>query len=445
MSKLQRRTFLAGAAVAVAGARILRAAGANARVNIASVGVGGKGWSDARNATAAGAHMVAFCDVDQNGTRRGGFRAAAREWPGARPYTDWREMLDKEHKNLDGVTISTPDHMHAPITMAAMRRGLAVYTQKPLTRTIFESRQLTLAAAKNNVVTQMGNQGHNGKTYQQLVELVRSGAIGPVLHAHAWSNRPIWPQGNSRPKGQAKPPASLNWDHWLGVAPARPYLDKTYHPFNWRGWYDFGAGALGDMGCHILDPIVWSLELQAPVSVSANCEGVSREMFPSKETLSYVFPPTKHTIKSPFTVTWYDGGRLPAQDVTPLLKGVKLKNQGLLLVGAKGAILSAHSSTADVTLLPEKGYAGFKLPQAAGRDHTAQWVNAIAGNGATTSSFDYAGPLTETVLLGTVAARFPGETLKWDSKSLEFTGHQAATSLVKPVYRKGWEDKELTG
>src|SRR5438132_6735031 len=277
--RFSRRKLLASTTAAMASVTILRSgllqAAPNDKPNIAAVGVGGKGWQDI-NETSKGdaAHVVAFCDVDMGPGRRAkragsGYAGAAEKWPDAQRYTDWREMLDKEGKRLSGITVSTPDHMHAPVTMTALNMGLATYTQKPLTRTVHEARQLALAARKAGVVTQMGNQGHSGVAYRTLVQLIQSGAIGKVKEAHTWSNRPIWDtHGIDRPEGSSPVPENLNWDLWLGVAPHRPYVEKVYHPFAWRGWFDFGAGALGDMGCHIIDPVVWALELQAPTHVS---------------------------------------------------------------------------------------------------------------------------------------------------------------------------------
>ena len=217
--------------------------GPNDRPALGAVGVGGKGWADSLGASKHG-EIVAFCDVDELGKdRKGGFVEAAKKWPKAKRYTDWREMLEKE--NLDGVTVSTPDHMHAPVTMTALKLGISPYTQKPLTRTVHEARALTLAAREAKVATQMGNQNHSGANYKGLVDLVRSGLLGKIKRAYTWSNRPIWPQGHRRPKGSGKIPDGLHWDLWLGVAPERPFQKKIYHPFAWRGWYDFGAGALG--------------------------------------------------------------------------------------------------------------------------------------------------------------------------------------------------------
>lgn len=445
-SQTTRREFLRQASAATVAATLaypvgIRAAESREKINVAAVGVGGKGWSDV-NSVAAGANVVAFCDVDTGSNRRrGGFGAAAEQWPQARRYTDWRVMLDKEHKHLDGITVSTPDHMHAPITMTAIHLGLGTYTQKPLSRTVHEARQLTLAARKADVVTQMGNQNHSGVGYRTLVQLIQDGAIGKIREAHTWSNRPIWPQGIDRPAGRDEIPAGLNWDLWLGVAPERPYRRDVYHPFNWRGWYDFGAGALGDMGCHIIDPVVWALDLGAPTTVRYDGPSPHPETFPEWEILSYEFPGTRYTAGSTLSLKWYDGGKQPDPDLAPLAPGEKLPNQGVLLVGEEGVLLCRHGGKP--ILLPEDKFRDYERPELEPVDHYLQWANAVRGEGETTSHFDYAGPLTEIVLLGTIAARFPNETLQWDSPALRFTNGTGANDFVQREYRKGWEVEGL--
>jgi predicted dehydrogenase len=446
-----RREFLKTAAamatVTVLPSGLLKAA-PNEKPNIAAVGVGGKGWSDITETSKDGAaHVVAFCDVETGGGRgkkksSSGYGAAAEKWPAAKRYSDWREMLDKEGKRLNGLTVSTPDHMHAPITMTAIQLGLATYTQKPLTRTIHEARQLMLAARKAGTVTQMGNQGHSGVGYRTLVRLVQDGAIGKIKEAHAWSNRPIWPQGLDRPAESSPIPATLNWDLWLGVAPERPYVEKAYAPFAWRGWYDFGAGALGDMGCHILDPIVWSLELPAATSVRYEGPPPKPESFPTSEIIHYEFPAKKYTASGPLSVRWYDGKKLPPAELAPLPAGQKLPDNGVLLIGEKGVILCQHGGKPQ--LLPQEKFAGYQVPQLEPVDHYLQWTNAIRGEGKTTSNFDYAGALTETVLLGTVASHFADEQLHWDSANLRFTNMPKANDYVQQPYRKGWEVKGLS-
>lgn len=420
----------------------IRAAASKERPRLGAVGVGGKGWSDAVE-VAAGGTIVAFCDVDTSGNaRRGGYGGAAEQWPQARRYTDWRKMLETEHRNLDGITVSTPDHMHAPVTMTALKLGLGTYTQKPLTRTIYEARQLTRAAQQAGVATQMGNQGHSGRGYRTLVQLMQDGAIGRVKEAHTWSNRPIWPQGIGRPDASDPVPQGLDWDLWLGVAPERPYVRDAYHPFKWRGWWDFGAGALGDMGCHIIDPVVWALELGAPNTVRYEGPEPNAETFPTWEIIHYEFPGTSHTAGETIAVRWYDGGKLPPAELAPLPEGESLPSNGILLIGEQGVLLCPHGGSP--RLLPEEQFREYKMPELEEQNHYTQWTRALAGDGTPTSNFGYAGPLTETVLLGCVAARVPNETLRWDSASLKFTNSPDANRFVRPEYRRGWEVEGLS-
>ena len=426
------------------------------KVRLAAVGAGGKGAGDIRE-TSKGQIVVALCDVDQS-------RAAdtRKKFPNAKFYTDWRKMLEKEAKNIDGVTVSTPDHMHAPVTMTAMSMGLATYTQKPLTRTVYEARQLRLAAKRAGVATQMGNQGHSGVGYRMVVELIQRGVIGKVKEAHTWSNRPIWPQGLDRPPGSDPVPDMLDWDTWLGVAPKRPFKDKwpqtmgykgkkgsVYVPFTWRGWYDFGAGALGDMGCHIIDPVYWSLELTAPNWVKYNGPEPKAEMFPTEETLTYEFPGTKYTSGS-ILVKWYDGGRKPPRELAQMGvqesgrnkgKPRELPSNGSLFIGTRGVLMCPHGGGPQ--LFPAENFKGLDRPSLKGWDHYMIWTNAIKGDGKTNCPFAYAGLLTETVLLGVIASRVPDQRLRWDSESLRFTNSEKANSFVREDYRRGWEVKGL--
>ncbi len=442
MSNATRRTFFGG--LSSAAAMSLLPGGLHARrspnevPNIAAVGVGGKGWVDANGAAKHG-NIVAFCDVEQSGSRkRGGFASAAEKWPKARRYTDWRVMLEKE-RTLDGLTVSTPDHMHAPVTMTALQQGIGCYTQKPLTRTVYESRKVTAAAAKAGVATQMGNQHHNGTSYRSLVNLVQKGLLGKIKHAHAWSNRPIWPQGITRPPAIATPPETLDWNLWLGVAPTRPFAPGVYQPFKWRGWYDFGTGALGDMGCHILDPIYWALELTAPTTIL--CEGPQpkKETFPRTERILYRFPGTARTAGRTIEVTWHDGGNLPDPAECDLPADTKLPPNGCMFVGEQGVVVCPHGSGKLPRLYPEKTFQDLDFQVFPTIDHYGQWVEALKGGDTPTSSFDYAGPLCETVLLGCVASRLPGASLTWDTRSLRFKNNSEADGLLHQEYRKGWE------
>ncbi|MEJ2700920.1 MAG: Gfo/Idh/MocA family oxidoreductase [Sedimentisphaerales bacterium] len=426
------------------------------QVRLAGVGCGGKGASDIRE-TSKGQIMVALCDVDQN-------RAAStrKQFPNAKFYTDWRKMLEKEAKNIDGITVSTPDHMHAPVTMTAISMGLATYTQKPLTRTVYEARQLRLAARRAGVATQMGNQGHSGVGYRMVVDLIQRGVIGKVKEAHTWSNRPIWPQGLDRPAGSDPIPDTLDWDKWLGVAPERPFKAKwpessgykgnrdVYVPFSWRGWYDFGAGALGDMGCHIIDPVYWSLELTAPNWVAYNGPAPKPEMFPTEETLTYEFPGTRYT-DGTINVKWYDGGRKPPRELAQMGvqetgknkgKPRELPTNGSLFIGTKGVLMCPHGGGPQ--LFPKENFRGLDRPNLKGMDHYMIWTNAIKGDRKTNCSFAYAGRLAETVLLGVIASRVPGQRLLWDSEGLRFTNSDKANGFVREDYRAGWEVKGLS-
>jgi predicted dehydrogenase len=452
-TRTTRRTFLytttlSASGLWLAGCQALpgpraRRLSPNEKLNIAGIGVGGKGASDIAE-TSANNNVVALCDVDDNT-----LRAAAQKYPGARTYHDWRRLL--EQKDIDGVTVSTPDHMHAPIAMAAMQLGKHVYVQKPMTHTIYEARQLTAAARRYGVVSQMGNQNHSGAGYRTLVKAVQAGVIGKVKEAHTWSNRPIWPQGIPRPAGSDPVPAHLKWDLWLGVAPWRPFVDGKddgkgrrargpYHPFNWRGYLDFGVGALGDMGCHIIDPVFWSLGFNAPLRVWSEGPATNGETYPEWEIIHYEFPATRYTTGPTVKMTWYDGGKLPPRELVPLPANEKTPTNGALLIGEKGTLLCEHGKMP--VLLGAA--AGGQLEKVEGDNHYQQWTQACKGDGRATAHFDYSGPLTETVLLGTIAVRFPNQKLEWNSASLKFTNHDAANQFLHKKYRAGWEVKGLS-
>ena len=465
LKRQSRREFLRTAAAALGAGVVsesifvppLVRASSGDKVRLAAVGAGGKGSGDIRE-TSKDQIVVALCDVDLRRADQ-----SRKQFPDAKFYTDWRKMLDKEAKNIDGVTISTPEHMHAPVTMTALSMGLATYTQKPLTRTVYEARQLRLAAQRAGVATQMGNQGHSGVGYRMVVELIRRGVIGQVKEAHTWSNRPIWPQGRDRPAGSDPVPETLDWDKWLGVAQERPYKEtwpesvtnkrrrrNVYVPFSWRGWYDFGAGALGDMGCHIIDPVYWSLGLTAPNWVEYNGPEPKAEMFPTDETLTYEFSGTKYT-SDKIIVKWYDGGRKPPRELAQM--GVQesgknkgqpreLPDNGCLFIGTKGVLMCPHGGGPQ--LFPKENFRGLDRPRLKGWDHYMIWTNAIKGDVKTNCPFAYAGLLTETVLLGVIASRVPGQRLYWDFKNLRFTNSENANRFVREDYRKGWEVKGLS-
>lgn len=411
------------------------------KLNIAGVGVGGKGAGDVAE-TSVGNNIVALCDVDDN-TLAG----SLKKFPGAKTYNDWRRLL--EQKDIDAVTVSTPDHMHAPIAMAAMQLGKHVYVQKPMAHTIREARLLTAAAKHYGIVSQMGNQNHSNTGYRTVVKAIQSGVIGKVKEAHAWSNRPIWPQGHARPQGSDPVPKELHWDLWLGVAPERPYVGArsddpkkkgrgAYHTFAWRGYLDFGVGALGDMGCHIIDPVFWSLGFKAPQRVWSEGPATNGETYPEWQIIRYEFPATQFTT-GPIQMTWHDGGKLPPRELVPLPEKEKTPTNGCLLIGEKGTLLCEHGKSP--VLLGAA--AGQPLEKVEGDNHYQQWANACKGQGAATGHFDYSGPLTETVLLGTIAVRFPNQKLDWDSAKLKFTNFADANQFVHKKYRAGWEAKGL--
>jgi predicted dehydrogenase len=441
---LNRREFLQGGSLAVASVALAGCAttqtksgyqSPNSKLNIAAVGVGGKGRSDLA-ATSKGQNVVAICDVDDR-TLRG----AARTYSKAKLYHDWRKLL--EQSDIDAVTVSTPDHMHIPVAMAAIQLGKHVYVQKPMAHTIEEARAVTKAAKAAGVVTQMGNQHHSGTGYKSLVQAIRGGVIGRVKEAHAWSNRPVWPQGIERPQGSDPVPDYLWWDLWLGVAPFRNYVgakqgqkNGPYHSFNWRGYLDFGMGALGDMGCHIIDPVVWSLQLGAPNRVWSAGPATNGETFPSWEIIHYDFPGTPYCSGKNVRMTWYDGGKKPSTSLVPGATDKDIPSNGSLFVGERGVLMCSHGGKPE--LWPKGDFADTKLIEVPGNNHYQQWTEACKGEGTTSSNFDYSGPMTETVLLGTIAVRFPNKKLEWDSSKLRITNHAEANRFIDKSYRPGW-------
>jgi predicted dehydrogenase len=429
-----RREFLrksagAGAALAVSDLIVhpaeakTRSRSPNEKLNIAVIGIGGKGASDTDEVS--GENIYALCDVDDAYAAK-----TFNKYPKAKRYRDYREMLDKEDANIDAVLVATPDHHHAFASVMAMKRGKHVYCQKPLTHSVYEARFMMETARKAKVATQMGNQGH--PSYVRLVELIQSGAIGPVHEVHVWTDRPIWPQGLQRPTDTPPVPPTLDWDLWLGPAPERPY-NPAYLPFVWRGWWDFGTGALGDMACHLMDGAFWSLKLRYPTTVYAEGEPLLPESGPKWMIVHYEFP--KRGDLPPVKLTWYDGGKRPPED---LFEGKPFPSNGSLFIGSKGKILIEHGGPAQ--LLPEKDFAGFKgpdpyLPRV--ENHYRQWVDACKNGGVTGSNFDYAAPMTESVLLGIVAFR-AGEKIEWDSRNLRARNTKKADPFVKREYRSGW-------
>jgi predicted dehydrogenase len=429
-----RRRFLQGVmASAWVGSSVRRASAAsrsaNQTVNIACVGVGGKGASDLRD-TSVGHNIVAICDVDEQR-----LAAAAKDFPKAHTYTDWRKLL--EQRDIDAVTISTPDHMHAPVTVAAMQRGKHVFTQKPLTRTVYESRRMAEIAAAEGLVTQMGIQHHASARMKRIIRAIHDGVIGKVSEVHAWTDRPglFWKQGLPRPTQHDAVPPHLHWNLWLGVAAERPFVHDLYHPFHWRGWWDFGTGALGDMGCHLLDPVVSALELGPPETVRAEGPKPHSESGPLWCVVQYTFPSTPQTTET-VRLIWYEAGRQPPRELFQAPQDWGGSANGLLFVGERGNLFVGFPE--EPALFPQGEFANYKWPEIESHNHYREWTSAIADGGETSCPFSYSGPLTETVLLGNVAFR-TGATIEWDSPSMTATGVPAADRYLREPYRSGWD------
>jgi predicted dehydrogenase len=444
MRHTSRRSFLKTAAAATVAAplfvRNLLSQPPSRRVRHASFGADGMAGSDIGSiASHRNVQFVAIAEVDtaRQANARKRFANANVNF-----YQDWRALLDKEGKNLDSVNVSTPDHMHAPIAMSALQLGLHTYVQKPLAHDVYECRRLAEAARERRRVTQMGVQVHSAQEYRLAVRLVQDGAVGRIREVHTWSNKK-WGDPNPRPDRKDAVPASLNWDLWLGIAAERPFIGgQYYHPSNWRRRLDFGTGTFGDMGCHIYDPVFAALALTAPISVRSEGPAPGRHNWANDALIHYVFPGTRYTDGDTVRVTWYDGDQRPPREIQSLIAPHKLPDQGSILIGAKGVLLIPH--VARPVLLPERDFRNFRMPQVESANHYHQFINAILGEGRTSASFDYSGPLTEAVLLGGVATHFPKTTLEWDSAKLTFRNTPDANRLIRRTYRKGWEVNGLS-
>ena len=412
-----------------------RRPGPNEKLNVAIIGSGGRGGANLSGIASLGENIVALCDVDE--TRAAG---AYRSHPNAAKYQDFRVMLERE-RSIDAVAVSTPDHVHAHAAIMAMRMGKHCYVEKPLTHSVWEARQMALVARKYNVATQMGNQGTSTNGLRTGVEVIRSGALGEVREVHVWTNRPIWPQNIPRPTEEQPVPATLNWDLWIGPAPMRPY-NRAYVPFAWRGWWDFGTGALGDMACHTMNLPNMARRLGAPTSVVADLDSAGsvhiRETAPMGVTVTYQFP-ARGTLP-PVTLHWYER-RLPPPEK---LMGRRAQPSGFVIIGSRGSMFSTGDNGDRWVLLPEETYSDYHnpmptLPRSPG--HHAEWVAACKGGAPAMSNFvDYAGPFTEMVLLGNVAMRMgTGVQIRWDSQNLRAIGNPAADQYIHREYRRGWE------
>lgn len=433
------------------------------KLNIAGIGVGGKGASDLMEFSKSPyVNIVSLCDVDDRQAQD-----SRKKYPKATYYRDFREMLENEKNNIDACSISTPDHTHAVATLAAMQLGKHVYTQKPLTHNIYEARQLTEAAKRYKVITQMGNQGGSGDGVRKAQEMYQAGLIGDVIEAHAWTNRPVWPQGIPTPKGQFDVPSELDWNLWLGPASFIDY-NPAYLPFNWRGWWAFGTGALGDMACHIMDPIFRILPIRYPDSAECSVATIWKEMWNDTPNLDACPPASIIHLNYPRTdgkgnlrVSWHDGGLLPERP-EELLPEEAFGNWdgGVLIVGTKGKML-IDCYGANPRLLPTLRMNELDVKQTLPRvpeGHYLQWVNACRagyGNATTSSPFEYAGPFTESILMGNLAIRswmlknpnlkgwedkyLGRKKLLWDAPNMRVTNFDAANQFVQREYRSGWK------
>jgi predicted dehydrogenase len=434
---ITRRDALKGLGSAALGAPFaLRAQAAPSEtVRHASFGASGMAFSDIRSLTASkNLKLVAVAEVDKDRLAE-----VMKLFPDLKVYADYRELLDKE-KGLDSVNVSTPDHMHGTIAMAAMQRGLHVYGQKPLTQTIHEARRLTQVADEKKLVTQMGIQIHSHPVHRAVVATVHDGAIGKVKAVHSWSGK-HWGDRGPKPNRVDPVPKNFDWELWLGVAAERPFIGGGYyHPGNWRKRLDFGTGTFGDMGCHILDPVFGSLSLTSPLSIEADGDGPTADSWGLTCHVRYVFPGTKHAADN-CELHWYHGDARPPEGVQKLIGGRKLNDQGSIYIGEKGVLYSPY--IADPVLLPEEQFKDYKAPRPGGQDHYLQFVEAVRGNGQTSAPFSYSGPLTEMVLLGCLATRFPKTPLVWDTTAMKFKDNDAATKFVRRTPRKGWEVEGL--
>ncbi len=414
----------------------------NARLNIACIGAGGKGRDDTLSCAAEKnlANIVALCDVDEKNAGEAFYRL-----PDAKRYRDYRKMLEEMDGEIDAVTVTTPDHTHAPAAYTAMMMGKHVRVQKPLTHTIAEARLLARVARETGVVTAMGNQGHSGDAIRELCEMVWSGAIGDVKEVHAWTNRPIWPQGMDSALPERTVPDTMDWDLWLGTAPVRPY-NPGYAPFKWRGWWDFGCGAVGDMACHILDVAFWALHLGEAPRFSVEVvrqEGMTGQSPPLKSIIKYAFPKreTEHGAMPPVTVYWYDGKILP-----PLpegLAGEKVFPDGGSYFSGTGGVALAGGKDSKPRLLPSSKMDDFKrpdpvIPRIEGENSYRHWINACINKTVASSDFSYAGPLTEVANMGNVAL-LAGKKIEFDVASMKITNDKKANQYLTKEYRKGFD------
>jgi len=442
-----RRDFVKAAAAVssvLAAPAIVRGQNLNSKLQLAAIGADGKGWSDTTEmATHDKLEHVAFCDIDINRMAN-----AKKLKPEAPQFQDFREMLAQLGDKIDAVTVSTPDHMHAYCTLHALRMGKHVYCQKPLTHNVWENRQVKLQAAKPGLITRLGNQIHSHEHYRTAVQTIQAGKIGKILRVHSWVG--ATGHGKSgfidRPKDTPPVPPTIAWDNWIGVAPMRPYADsklRCYHPWGWRDFQDFGNGALGDFGCHILDPVYTALAIAGP-SDDIQCSehtGMNNEVWAAQNIVHFTVPGTQYTSGDRLKITWYDGGLIPGVSGSHVPAFRSLPRSGSLIIGETGTMVLAHVGAPQVYLEGKQEPDDSVLVKADGQNHYHGWIDGCLTGKQPSDGFDYGALLTEAVLLGNIAVRFKGQTLKWDSANLKVTNIEDANQWVSRKYREGWEIK----
>ena len=442
---VSRRKFLQTAATAaIAAPLLLESCTSKAKLRHACIGVGGMmGLNDLQNFVShPDVQVVAICDVDENFLKK-----ALELVPEARTYSDWRELLQKEAENIDSINVTVPDHNHFAISYKAIEMGKHVYCQKPMCHDVAEVRLLTEASVKYKVKTQLGTQHASSQNDRRAVQLIKEGAIGKVQHVYLCSNRPgavenYRPMG-PRPAEGEEAPTSLNWDVWIGTAPMRQYVPKIYHPSLWRGWLDFGTGWSGDIGCHIFDAVWKGLGLTPPKTVIAEVQKSWQESperradnWPQGNHITWMFPGNSMTESDVLPVEWFDGEFYPPQEIQKLFHGETYPPESAMLVGTEGALLVAHGN--DLVLLPHDKFKDHKIPNFKERNHYHHFVDACLGSANNESHFAQTGPMTEAILLGTVAIRVPDVLLEWDSANLKITNSPEANQLLRRNYREGW-------
>jgi predicted dehydrogenase len=440
---LRSTAFAAGAAPLVLPSGLLAAA-PNSKLNHACIGMHGMGVGDRKSFLKhPRLQIVAICDVDANHLKDG-----LTDIPQARTYADWRELLDQEGDKIDSVNVTVPDHMHFPIAYSAIQKGKHVYCQKPLCHDLAEVRELTRAAERQGVITQLGTQMASGVGDRMTVQMLRAGVVGKVKHVYLTANRPgaveAYRALGPRPATSQPPPAELKWDLWLGTAPTRPYVSGLYHPVKWRAWLDFGTGWSGDIGCHVFDAVWKGLRLKAPLSATArvqeswkNSPERRADTWPQANHITWMFPGSELTDSRELPVEWFDGEFYPDREVRALFAAEEYPPESAMVVGTEGALLLILGRTP--LLLPEDKFKNFQRPKLPNRDHYLHFVDACLGGEKTESHFTQTGPMTEAILLGTVAVRLPGQRLEWDPRALKVPNVPEAQRYLQRTYREGWQ------